>query len=179
MCAPAAAALLIAAPATAQAQFDSGRDGITIGVGFGIGHMMCSDDGCDGFTEAGTVDLHLGSMFSPRLALMLDVWGLGHGDQGFTLTNGFATVGLQGWIIPRLWIKGGVGIARTSLSYDSDFIDIEDKSSTDPGLLVAAGFEVIQILNFAIDVQLRAGSTLFTDESDVTSVGFSIGANFY
>lgn len=179
------------APAIASAdiqEYDKGtdRDGFVIGLGAGLGHMQCqSDIGCDGVTEAGGVNLQLGLMASSRLALITDLWAMGHTNNDLTLTQGIASVGPQFWVMDRLWLRAGVGIARSGWRYDAEILDIDigvsDQTDYVPAATGALGFEIVSTDDFALDAQLRAGAGfMYDDAADrIQNYSLGIGATWY
>jgi hypothetical protein len=162
-------------------QEEERRDGLTIGVELGGGHMDCDATiGCDGVTEAGGVSVNLGAMITPNLAIMGDAWLMAHTEDRLTLTQGMATIGPQLWLGP-FWVRGGVGVARAGFNYDAGIIEIEDQTETVPAAMAALGVEVISTKDFALDVRLRGGAGFFHDDPDVQvrNVSLGVGANWY
>jgi len=155
------------------------RDGLTIGVELGGGHMECEGVGCDGVTEAGALSVNIGGMLTPNFAIMGDAWMMGHREDRLTLTHGMATIGPQLWIGP-FWVRGGVGVARASFNYDAGIVDIGDKTETVPAAMAALGLEVISTKDFALDLRLRGGTGFFNDgDTRVQNVSLGLGANWY
>ena len=62
------------------------RGGLVFGVGIGAGAITANDcTNCGG--GAGALELHIGGMINPRLAILAEVWGLARPlDGGATLT---------------------------------------------------------------------------------------------
>ena len=77
--------------------------------------MSASCDGCDIRASIG-LDLHVGGMLSPRLALLFDASGAASYTTAFVqtryVTNLLYAGAAQYWLLPRFWIKGGLGVAR-------------------------------------------------------------------
>src|SRR5690606_11851357 len=116
------ASLSLALPlATTAARADDGggfkRDGFTFGAGLGGGTMTCNDDFCDDFNGAGSIDVHLGGMLGPRLALIADVWWMVHTEDRVTVEQGIITAGVRFWPIDHFWLQGGLGVARAGFHY--------------------------------------------------------------
>jgi hypothetical protein len=155
------------------------RDGLTIGVELGGGHLECEGVGCDGVTEAGGLSVNVGAMVTPNFAIMGDAWMMGHREDRLTLTHGMATIGPQLWLGP-FWVRGGVGVARAAFNYDAGIIDIGDKTETVPAAMAAVGVELIATKDFALDVRLRGGSGFFNDgDTQVRNLSLGLGANWY
>src|SRR5882672_2399038 len=141
---------ILLAPALASAQGYYGRPyaGSTVpggfhnragrlifGFGGGLGGMSDSQgdvtcDTCNFNTLSFEGDVHLGGMVNPRLGLMfegqvnsqqIDSQGL-NGDA--FLTQGAAMFAAQFWVLPILWIKGGVGFA--SLQKDDQIFTTDE-----------------------------------------------------
>lgn len=182
-----AAVLVIAAaatPAMAQDGSRSGADdrvrsGVTFGVGLGLGHLSCAGDGCDGVNEAAGIDLHVGGMVNPSLALMVDVWGIAHRDDRVTLSQTIITGAVRFWPAPRLWLSGGIGLARAQFDYDGDLIDVQDTSDAVLGFMGAIGLELLASSSFALDVALRAGTGIYDEDVRIRNVAITVGANWY
>lgn len=155
------------------------RDGLTIGVELGGGHMECAGVGCDGVTEAGGLSVNIGALITPNFAIMGDAWLMGHREDRLTLTHGMATIGPQLWLGP-FWVRGGVGVARAAFNYDAGIIDIEDKTETVPAAMAAVGVEVISTKDFALDLRLRGGTGFFHEgDTEVRNLSLGLGANWY
>jgi len=156
------------------------RRGLLIGIGVGAGHMECTGSGCESVNEAGGAHLQLGTMITPRMAIVGDIWGMAHRDDRVTLTHMMATVGPQIWLLPRFWIRAGVGGARAGFTYDITIADIDDRTNTVLGIAGAAGLELVSSPTFGLDLQLRAGTGFFEDEeSRIDNFALAFGANWY
>lgn len=162
------------------------RKGLTAGASLGLGELSCEDESstgtgpCDGVTEAGSLDGHLGVMLSPRLALMGDIWIMGHTENDLTVSQTISTIGAQLWLTPRLWIKGGLGIAHARFRFDGAFIDLESESETVPAGMLGVGYEVVHKPNFALDLSLRGGTGVYEDEQTrAHNVAVTLGLSWY
>lgn len=158
------------------------RDGFIIGIGLGVGHMEATCEvGCRGVSEAGGLHLQLGIMATSRLAIMGDVWAMGHREDRITLSQGIVSVGPQFWLTDRLWLRAGAGLSRSSFNYDAVVVEFEDLSEYVPAATAAVGFEFVHTNDFALDVELRGGAGFFQKESNTqilnTSIG--VGASWY
>lgn len=183
-----AAALAVAAPAAADtvivANDDApARGGFILGATIDGGHMGCQtedgDDCGDGVHEAGGFSVHVGGLVTPRLALLAEFWGMAHSEDRFTATQVLATANVRGWIAPRLWLQGGVGVARSKLEFDGDIIMATSTSSVVPAASAAIGFELVQTPVFGLDIELRAGSGLYRDDIRIYNAALGVGASFY
>jgi len=189
--------LVLAIPAAAQAQDPYApvpiepvqplRQGLVIGFGIGGGELSCEDDvsiagegPCEGVTEAGSLDFHVGGMLAPRLALIGEVWVMGHTEDNLTVSQTITTAALQYWLLPRLWLKGGVGGAHARFTYDGPFINVTDRSQTVPAVMAAAGYEILATQNFALDLQLKGGTGFYEDnDTRAHNVAVTVGFNWY
>ena len=162
------------------------RSGFIFGGSLGLGLIHYSDCGslC-GFAISG--ELHVGGMIGPRLALMGDFWGSSHffsddGSQtgnGGSTTNGIYTLALQYWPADNLWLKGGIGFGHIT-------VDTDDYTLDDSGFafMLAAGIELVQAYNYAMDLQVRYGNASYTDSNangagDTSTFTVMIGFNWY
>lgn len=180
---------LVAIPlATAQAEPASyhmarGRDGATLGVSLFTGHLGCkTDDGddCgDGVQPAGGLEIHGGIMMGPRLALLGELWGMTHREDDFSTSQVLLTGNLRAWLANRIWLQGGVGVARSTVRFEGDLIDIESESDTVPAFAVGLGVELIQTSSFGLDLQLRAGRGFYDGDVSLYNLGFGVGASWY
>ena len=154
------------------------RRGWNVGVGLGGGEISCSGPGCDDVTEAGSLNLQVGTMLRPRLRAVLDLWGMAHKEEDFTVNQTLLTAGLQIWVINRLWLRGGVGIATAGFNYDGDLADTDDERHSTVGLAGGIGFEILSRRSFALDLELRGG-TGFYDDKRAHNGAFNIGVTWY
>lgn len=150
------------------------RSGFLIGFSLGAGTLTCDD--CDGLNGV-AVDLHLGGMLTPNVALMFDGMGVGHSfDGGGSLIHVVDTVAAQVWVTPKLWLKGGLGIGRLSVN-DEDGDEIA-ASETGTAAMVGIGYELTHGEHFALDLQLR-GAIAHYDEADLKMGSLNLGFNWY
>lgn len=164
------------------------RRGFTYGLALGAGGMnskagnvTCAD--CGGEPITGAFSFHLGGMLSPRFALLFEYSGTFKqldAQNVNTLTQSFALIAAQYWVSSKVWIKGGLGFAHLSRSYDDGFI-VEDSPISEGGAVMGAvGYEIMSGPRFAIDVQLRLGVGTYDGlgadnqiQSGTVGVGFS------
>ena len=191
--APCGAALLLllaAPPARAQpgqpppppgADF---RKGLHLGFGVGGGSMSCEsvgeEDICDAtIDQAGSVDFHIGLMLRPRLSINGEIWVMGHTEDYVTITNAITTIGATLWLMPKLWLRGGIGGAVARWHYKGPLgLQLDDQTESVPAVAAAAGFEVYSKPNFAIDIELRGGTGFYKDDqakshNAAVAVGFT------
>jgi hypothetical protein len=169
------------------------RAGIVWGFGVGLGAVHnsgCSDD-CGG---AFLLEGHIGGMIAPNAALMFEAWGLDHpwsdvnGNDRETI-NSFWTGAAQFWLTPNFWVKGGAGLAVFRQTLDTGTVDnygneiVVENDHTGLALFGAAGIEVLQSYNFALDIQGRIGSGFYSDSGggsfSVQNYAVLVGFNWY
>jgi hypothetical protein len=143
------------------------------------GSITCPS--CDFKTFAFEGDFHIGGMVNPRLGFMLE--GQVNSQQvdantvngDVFLTQGALMFAAQFWVIPQLWIKGGVGGA--SLQVDDRFFT--DDIGTGAALMGAVGVELFSARNFALELQGRLIEGLYSHDYRVTSGTIGLGINWY
>lgn len=186
-------------PPPAAGGFHDRAGRLSLGFSVGLGKMQMDDSdvacsGCDGDPLSFEADAHLGWMVSPRLALLLEVQGVGQtiADNDVytdTLVQSTATVGAQYWVTPQLWIKGGIGGAALTVTRDDGF-QTQDSDSLEGGAIMGAvGYEILSARNFALDLQLRATGATYEDstleldgttsDTNVGTTSLSLGFNWY
>ena len=148
------------------------RDGFTIGASIGLGGI--NDSSCDDCDALGglALELHLGGMLTPRLALIGDASMIAHGDEGYALTQGILAVAAQWWILEKVWLKGGLGVGRVT-----EVIELpgggelrgEDEGT---GVLLGVGIEFLSSGDFTLDAQLRFAVLRYRD--DVADEGYTL-----
>jgi hypothetical protein len=122
---PALALLAIALlTGSASAQNPQTREGFWISFGFGVGSLGCDD--CEDEREVGTnFNLRMGGTLSQRLLIGGEINGWSKKEGGATLT--VSNIGPVLLFYPNpdggLFLKGGIGMANTSLDLGSIEID--------------------------------------------------------
>jgi hypothetical protein len=162
------------------------RAGLVFGFSAGIGAVSASNCG-DECGAAGSLEGHLGGMIGPRTALMFEIWGADHpwsdaaGNSRETINTFFAGA-LQYWLTDILWVKGGAGFASIRATVDTGYgysADVGDGSGF--ALFGAAGVEVLQSYNFALDIQLRVGNGFYdrSQGGNAQNYALMVGFNWY
>lgn len=176
-----AAVLMIAGLGSATAEAPAGspaaREGLLLGVGLGLGEISCSGERCNGVTEAAGIDVHVGSMVGSRAAFGVELWVMAHNADGFTLTHAIGTVGMRYWLLPRLWIQGGAGVAQGRRRYDARVIELQDQTDYVPAIMGAAGYELVVGRRFAMDLQLRGGTGFYSSDT-IRAHNVAVGLGF-
>jgi hypothetical protein len=191
---------LLLAPAVASAQYYSTGPGYGYGGGphfhhrwgrlawgFSVGLGGMHDDGnnitsCDNCNNAVAfeADAHIGGMLSDRFALLLEGQVNGrtvhidstNGDT--VITQNTAMIAGQYWLLPMVWIKGGVGVA--GLQADSQYVT---DYGTGFALMGAAGIELLSARFFAIDLQARLIEGVYNNAGNITAGTIGLGFNWY
>lgn len=180
-----------AQPTTAPDGFKLRAGRLALGFGLGVGAME-SENGpiecvnCEYNTLAGGIDFHIGGMISNRLALLLEIQGNAqtveeYGYEGDkTLTQGALLGAAQFWVTPRIWLKGGLGVAHLQYTYSDYYDDYEEPIDTGAAVLLAAGIELLHAQTFSIDLQGRVlvGAYDGIDDS-ITTSQIGVGFNWY
>jgi hypothetical protein len=151
------------------------RSGLVIGVAIGGGAITANDcSNCGG--GAFGLEGHIGGMINPRLAVLAEAWGLGRDVGGATLTNSVFTGALQLWLADQFWIKGGLGGGTINLS--DNYSGASFSSETAFAVTGAAGFEIVQWFNFALDLQFRLAHVAYSG-GGANNIAFMVGFNWY
>ncbi|MGE3768515.1 MAG: outer membrane beta-barrel protein [Kofleriaceae bacterium] len=159
------------------------RQGFVLGGALMGGHMGCetsSGDDCgDGAQPAGGFSVHVGGMASRSLALMGELWAMRHDDDNWSANQVFLTANVRAWLVPRLWLQGGLGLARTSVEFEAGPFMSTSESDSVPAFVAGVGVELIQSATFGLDLQLRAGSGFYRDDTRIWNTALGIGASWY
>lgn len=173
--------ILFALVGTAAAQ---PRDGAMFSVGIGGGHLGCSTedgDDCsgDGPVQAGSLVGEAGLMLSPSLAVVGHLAVAAHRDDDVTVSQTILAAALRGWVAPRLWLEGGLGVAQARLDVDGDLVDLMSETDTVPAGVAGIGVDVLSTRNFTLDVHLRGASGLYRDDVRIYQGTLGVGASFF
>jgi hypothetical protein len=159
------------------------RSGLVLGASVDGGNLGCqtkSGDDCgNGTHAAGGLSVHVGMMVGPRLAILGEAWGMAHTEDSLTATQALATANVRAWLTRRLWLQGGVGVARSKISYDSSLFMVSSTSSTVPAVAVAVGLELVHSPGFGLDVELRGGSGVYRDDVRIYNAALGVGVSFF
>jgi hypothetical protein len=185
------AGVLITAAASASADTvilasgtpSNDRSGLVLGASIDGGNLGCqtkSGDDCgNGTHAAGGLSVHVGLMVGPRLAILGEAWAMAHTEDSLTATQALATANVRAWLTPRLWLQGGVGAARSKISYDSSLFMVSSTSATVPAIAAAIGLELVHSSSFGLDVELRGGSGLYRDDVRIYNAALGVGVTFF
>jgi hypothetical protein len=163
------------------------RGGLYGGIGVGLGAItfdcdFCAEASNEGFAFHGD----LGWRVTPRIGVFADVYTIfatgfeivsDFGVDDAVLGNTVVTFGGQAWVLPQVWIKGGIGAAGETF-----YTELEEfEGDEGPAFMIAAGYEVMSSPTMSIDLELRAGVGLYDEETGGTSTNASldISINFH
>lgn len=149
------------------------RSGLVIGFGLGGGSIIA--DNCSNCGGGGAFEGHIGGMIHPRLALMFELWGIGRPTDSGTLSHVIYGGALQYWVADIVWLKGGLGGGTISFEDGVTGASVSESSLAISG---AAGVEVLQTYNFALDLQLKVSHTTVS-QGGATNVALLVGFNWY
>jgi hypothetical protein len=163
---------------------------LALGFGIGLGGMQVGDENvecinCDYDPVGFGFDFHIGGMLSPRFALLFEVQGDGKTveENAFgatSLVQASAMVAGQYWLTPQLWIKGGIGGASLSYSYDDGYEAQSEDIDEGLALMGSIGYEILSARTFSIDLQGRLLSGQYDGiEENVTSGSVGVGFNWH
>lgn len=177
-------------PTTVPGGFHDRTGRMAIGFSLGLGGMNIGDDdvtcvNCDYDPIAGEFDFHIGGMLSPRFALLFEVQGNAQTveENAFgatSLVQATAMVAGQYWLTPQLWIKGGIGGASLSYSYDDGYDSQSENIDEGMALMGGVGYELLSARTFSIDLQGRLISGSYDSfDQNVTAGTVGVGFNWF
>ncbi len=146
-----------------------------VGLGFGgidtgDGSLNCAQ--CEQSPSVIGFDGRLGFMLTRRLGIFGEGWGtLGELDSNsdVLLAQSIGVLGLQYWIHPMVYIKGGLGFSNLELIDDnSNFSNFQDNGSA---FLGALGVELISSRSFSLDLEGKLGVASYTDINETITTG--------
>lgn len=155
--------------ASAQEQPEESRASFMLGGGLGFGGMSFSVEGDEqaSYNDATGIQLAFGGMVMPRLALGIDLTALlARDDMGPDELRVFErAIGawVRYWMIPRLWVEGGIASVRAGASSDYEDLPTYDGAQ----MHGAVGFEILHQVHWSLDVSLRLAAAGYGDEGDV------------
>jgi hypothetical protein len=143
------------------------RHGFTIGFAFGPGYLGWDGEEVEGDVTSG-VSLRLGAAVTPNVLVQgtLEAVRTSEGDVAAQLS--FMGVSATGYLNPRVYLIGGLGIARMTLELpDPDFPSTTDTYGSDreAGLLLGAGVELYQSVSFGLSLEARTILASFDGDS--------------
>lgn len=152
------------------------RSGLTFGLGLGAGLIARSCDGCE--VAAGpAVELHVGALLTPRLALLWEASGAGRSSFGGFRQDTNILIGgaVQHRLLDRLWIRGGLGLGILEI-HKGAFGTTQEKQRGF-GVTAATGFDAYQGRHVAVDIRVRLTSAFY--DQTVVTCAVTIGTSWY
>jgi hypothetical protein len=153
------------------------RDGLTFGFAVGGGSLVPDCDNCtalDGVAFAG----YIGVAVLPRLSVVFDLSNVVHPRaDGSTLAQTVAVGAVQLLVLPRTWLRAGVGYGNLMTTDDGGHMDMMSEQRGE-ALLLAAGFELLQSRTFTMDLQGRLVAVHY-DHTGMTNVAAFLGFNWF
>ncbi len=157
------------------------RDGWFLGGSIGLGNMTTTT--VDAGEDLGIFALngHFGAMVTPRMALTVeigaDVYEYDQRDYHQTsLVMGYIGLAVKYWATPKLWLKGGLTKAKSTLTSDGEIW----QESEGAGFIGAIGYEIVQRRNWTVDIQFRITAASYDEEAtESDSTALQVGFNWY
>jgi hypothetical protein len=138
----------------------------------------CKDQNADCNWDAGGLSGDVGYFLGPRLAVMVDVWGMYHTENHVTIYQVISTVAAQFWATKHLWLKGGLGNAYAGYKYDFVIAAGSDKTETVLGVMLGAGYDIHVTPDWTLDLQVRYGTGAY-DSIKGHNTSLALGFNWY
>jgi hypothetical protein len=157
------------------------RHGLFAGGALWGGNISCEGSGCGSdFREAGGGSGHIGYLFGPNLGIILDFWGMTSKNNDVAITYVAGTLGARLWLVPQLWVQGGIGSGHAIVTVGP----FAGRGDDVPVGELAIGLELVHNRNFALDVSLKVAQGTATDDNgnNVTTgraAGLGISATWF
>jgi hypothetical protein len=144
--------------------------------------LVCGPS-CAGLDGSAALSGHAGFLLASGLVVLYDAALLVHLDDSplgsVRVYHSTHLVALQGWLAPRVWVRGGPGLTHLRVSH----VGIGTRAETVPALGGALGVEVWHADPTVIEGVLRVSAGFF-DEDDgqddaVYTVSIGAGASWY
>lgn len=155
------------------------RVGLEVGGGVQGGKIICEGEmgKCNGFTEAGGVNLNASWFWRPDLGITFDAWAMAHSSDGFTFAHYINTVGIKWRPVPIVTLTAGIGEAHASLGLTNTSLAVTSDDAF--AIMAAASLDVLRGRRWALAVEARFGNGFYGDANhdgmpDV--VGRNVGA---
>jgi len=136
-------------------------------------------NGADVPALAGTsIAVDAGVRISPRMALVADVQLTRENAGRYQSVHyaGTQTIGVQVWPAESFWLRPALGFGLAQYSGGTD--DPYSRDGLGPAAVLAAGVEVVNRRDWAIDVQLRGSALHHYGDTAALNTGLLIGASW-
>ena len=166
-----------AAPPPARTRLFGG-----LGAGVGLMGLACGPS-CEGMDGAAGLSGHAGLLLGSGLVVLYDASLLVHLDDSalspVRVYYSTHLLSLQGWLAPRVWVRGGPGLGHLRVNH----VGIGVRSEMAPTLGGALGVEVARADPVVFEGILRVSAGFF-DEDDgqddaVYTLSVGAGASWY
>lgn len=117
--------------------------------------------------------VRIGFGLAPNLQVFLGIDGMGISEPSSDLTVSNYLIGVQYFVLPRLYLRGGIGIASVTES-DAYFSD----SAAGQGFLGGIGLDLAQGDNVSFGVEFNGAASRFSAGTYFAS-GLSFVLSFY
>ena len=151
------------------------RNGFTLGLAVGGGSVHFDEEAHMGLA----LQFGIGGMLNRQVGLLFDYSTVSRQVDSFATESHDIFGGvLQLFLTEFLWVKGGIGLGRLSLSDGWGFeIDRTERSLAG---IAGVGVDVIQSPSgFALDLQLRFVGSSYEDVGFTSNTSVLVGFNFY
>ena len=168
------------------------RRGFVFGTSYGAGYSVLNFPDKNQSEPGFALDVKLGYMIKPDLALLLSTNVSIYDYSGFGRDRkrdfGVLAPSLQYWLNDRCWVLGGIGLGGDNpVFWDIDFENIdnnplETKYYNGLGVVAAVGYEIYQRKHIALDLKTKISyRNVEMPEGKTNGVSFSLlaGINFY
>ena len=168
------------------------RKGFVFGTSYGIGYSILNFPDKKQSELGFALDVKLGYMIKPDLALLLTTNVSIYDYSGFGRDRkrdfGILAPIVQYWVNDKFWVLGGVGLGGDNpVFWDIDFDNVDDdpletKYYNGLGLVAATGYEIYQRKNMAVDIKTKISyRNVEMQEGKTNGVSFSflVGINLY
>lgn len=168
------------------------RKGFVFGTSYGTGYTILNFPDKNQSELGFALDVKLGYMIKPDLALLLTTNVSIYDYSGFGRDRkrdfGILAPSIQYWVNDKFWLLGGIGLGGDNpVFWDIDFENVdndplETKYFNGLGLVTAVGYEIYQRKNMALDVKTKISyRNVEMQEGKTNGVSFALllGINFY
>lgn len=154
-------------PPTARARV---RSGAFFGIGLGAGNLRLTEESSDEVENYGSFLLfgHLGGLLTARIGVGIALAVASHeeDDSGLKLTQSNLVAFGQMWVLPRLWVRLGLGQATATAGLGNERIRFPGV-----GLVGSAGFEVVSAPGYSLDATLGLWAAGYEGAAGSSTVG--------
>ncbi|MCB0497025.1 MAG: hypothetical protein KDC79_12875 [Cyclobacteriaceae bacterium] len=166
------------------------RKGFVFGTSWGgsVSHLTFPNKKQTDFDVA--LDLKIGFMLNPRLALLLtsNVSIYDYSGYGRARKRDFGVLApsVQYWLTDKVWVLGGAGLGGDNPVLfdlkDPANNELERKYYDGFGFIISTGYEVYRKKNFVVDIKARftyRNVKIENEDTSGVSTAILVGINFY